>query len=98
MNHADPTVRAALINGLRVLADYLESNPEVPAPAYPVVHTFPAVGEWPQMCAEIDATAARLGVNAHLTGGGHYVAVRFFGPVEYQAVAIPRKNDNERSE
>src|SRR5487761_1769678 len=71
------------INGLRVLADYLESNPEVPAPAYPVVHTLPAVGEWPQMCAEIDATAARLGVNAHLTGGGHYVAVRFFGPVEY---------------
>ena len=50
------------------------------------------------MCAEIDATAARLGVNAHLTAGGHYVAARFFGPVEYRAVAIPRKNDNERSE
>jgi hypothetical protein len=98
MNHADPTVRAALISGLRALADYLESNPEVPAPAYPVVHTFPAAGEWLQMRAEIDATAARLDVNAHLTGGGHYVAVRFFGPVEYQAVAIPRKSDNERSE
>jgi hypothetical protein len=50
------------------------------------------------MRAEIDATAARLGVNAHLTGGGHYVAPRFFGPVEYRAVAIPPKNDNERSE
>jgi hypothetical protein len=98
MNHADPTVRAALINGLRALADYLESNPEVPAPAYPVVHTFPAAGEWPQMQAEIDATAARLGVNAHLTGGGHYVAARFFGPVEYQAVAIPPKNDDEEGE
>ena len=48
------------------------------------------------MCAEIDAIAARLGVIAHLTGGGHYVAARFFGPVEYRAVAIPRKNDSER--
>ena len=98
MNHADSTTRAAIISGFRALADYLESNPEVPVPAYPVVHTFPPDGDWPQMRAEIDATAAQLGVNAHLTGGGHYVAARFFGPVEYQAVAIPRKNDNERSE
>lgn len=98
MNHADSAVRAALISGLRELADYLESNPEVPAPAHPVVHTFPAAGDWPQMRAEIDATAARLGVNAHMAGGSHYVAARLFGPVEYRAVAIPRKNDNERSE
>jgi hypothetical protein len=98
MNHADSTQRAAIISGLRDLADYLESNPEVPAPAYPVMHTYPPAGYWLKMCAEIDATAARLGVNAHLTGGGHYVAARFFGPVEYQAVAIPRKNDNKRSE
>jgi len=98
MNHADSTERAALISGLRALADYLESNPEVPAPAYAVVYKFPPTGDWAQMRAEIDATAARLGVNAHLTAGGHYVAVRLFGPVEYRAVAIPRKNDNERSE
>jgi hypothetical protein len=97
MNHADSTQRAAIISGFRALADYLESNPEVPAPAHPVVHTFPPTGEWPQMCAEIDATASRLGVNAHLTAG-HYVAARLFGPVEYRAVAIPRKSDNERSE
>jgi hypothetical protein len=98
MNHADFTERAAIISGLRSLADYLESNPEVPAPTYPAVHTFPPGGDWARMCAEIDATAARLGVNAHLTAGGHYVAERFFGPVEYRAVAIPRINDNERSE
>lgn len=98
MNDADSTVRAAIISGFRALADYLESNPEVPAPTYPAVHIFPVADDWPQMCAEIDATAVRLGVNAHLTGGGHYVAARFFGPVEYQAVAIPRKNDDERSE
>jgi hypothetical protein len=98
MNHADSTERSALISGLRALADYLESNPEVPAPAYPVVYTFPSADDWAQMRVGIDATAARLGVNAHLTGGGHYVAARLFGPVEYRAVAIPRKNDNERSE
>ena len=98
MTYADSAERAELINGLRSLADYLESNPEVPAPAYPVVHTFPPADDWAEMRAEIDATAARLGVTAHLTCGGHYVAVRSFGPVEYRAVAIPRKNDNERSE
>ena len=98
MNHPDSAARAAIVSGFRALADYLESNPEVPAPAYPVIHTFPVARDWLKMRAEIDATAARLGVNAHLTGGGHYVATRFFGPVEYQAVAIPPKNDNERSE
>ena len=99
MNHADSTERAALISGLRTLADYLESNPDVPATGYPVVYTFPPDGEWPTMCAEIDAIAARLGVVAHVRPPyGHYVAVRRFGPVEYRAVAISRKNDNERGE
>ena len=98
MNDADSTARAAIISGFRALADYLESNPEVPVPTYPVIHTFPAAGDWLQMCAEIDATAARLGVNAHFSGGGHYVATRLFGPVEYRAVAIPPKNDDEEGE
>jgi hypothetical protein len=52
---------------------------------------FPPNGDWAQMCAEIDAAAAWLGVTVRLTGGGHYVAARFFGPVEYRAVAIPRE-------
>lgn len=100
MNHADSTERAALISGFRSLADYLESNPEVPAPAYPIVHTFPPADDWVQMRTEIDATAARLDVHAHVTGGGHYVAARFFGPVEYRAVAIPPKtrSGSEESE
>ena len=98
MNHADSTVRAELINGLRSLADYLESTPEMPAPTWQVMYMFPPHGDWPQMCAEIDAAAARLGVTARLTGGGHYVASRFFGPVEYRAVAIPHDNENERGE
>jgi hypothetical protein len=98
MTHADSTERTALINGFRGLADYLESNPEVPAPGYSTVFTFPPDGDWTEMRAEIDATAARLGVIAHETGGGHYVAIRSFGPVEYRAVAIPPKSDSDNRE
>jgi hypothetical protein len=45
MTYSDPTQRAAFIGGLRALADYLESNPEVPAPIYSTVHTFPPDGD-----------------------------------------------------
>ena len=93
MAYADSTERAALISGLRSLADYLESNPDVPAPIYTQVYTFPPDGEWPAVQAEIDAAAARLDVTAYRSPGGHYVASRSFGPVEYRAVAIPRRND-----
>jgi hypothetical protein len=95
MNYTDSTERAALISGLRALADYLESNPGMPAPTYPAVWTFPPAGDWAEMRADIDATAAQLEVTAHLTAGGHYVATRSFGPVEYRAVAIPRPADDE---
>jgi hypothetical protein len=44
MTYADSTERAALIGGLRALADYLESNPEVPAPGYTDVFIFPPDG------------------------------------------------------
>ena len=99
MTHADSTERAALIGGLRGLADYLESNPEVPTPSYSIVFTFPPDGDWAEMRAEIDAIAARLGVIARETGGGHYVATRSFGPIEYRAVAIPPSDsDNGESE
>jgi hypothetical protein len=98
MTYADSTERAALIDGLRALADYLESSPEVSAPIYSPVHAFPPDGEWAEMRAEIDATAARLGVTAGETGDGHYVAVRSFGPVEYRAVAIPNRDHSEQSE
>jgi len=99
MTYSDPAERAELISGFRALADYLESNPEVPAPGYSAVYTFPPDGDWPAMRAEIDTVAAWLGVIARETPGGHYLAVRSFGPVEYRAVAIPRNDsDSEQSE
>jgi hypothetical protein len=98
MTYTDSTERAAVISGLRGLAEYLESTPEMPAPAYPVIYTFPPTGEWTAMRAEIDNAAALLGVTARDTSGGHYVAARHFGPVEYRAVAIPPDSDSEEGE
>jgi hypothetical protein len=94
MTYPDPTERAAIIGGFRALADYLESNPEVPAPVYPVVYAFPSAADWPAKRVAIDVIAEQLAVTVHETSGGHYVAARFFGPLEYRAVAIPRR-DNE---
>lgn len=95
--YADPGQRARLIAGLRDLAIFLESNPEVPAPIYSNVFTFPPDNGCAEMRAEIDTIAARLGVIACETDG-HYIATRSFGPVEYRAVAIPHRNDSEQSE
>ena len=98
MTYADSTERTDFINGLRGLADYLESNPEIPAPIYSTVYVFPSDGGWPGMCADIEATATRMDVPAHLTISGHYVATRDFGPIEYRAVAIPPKNGSTDEE
>ena len=95
MTYASSTERAELIRGFRGLADYLESNPELPAPIYSTVYAFPSDGDWAQMCADVDAIAEFLRVPAGITGGGHYVAVRAFGPVEYRAVAIPPGCESE---
>jgi hypothetical protein len=99
MTYAEPSGRAALIEGLRALADYLESNPEVPAPSYTDVYTFPPDGDCAEMRAEIDAIAARLGVKADETAGGsHYNAARSFGPIEYRAIAICKHHHPARGD
>jgi len=95
MTYLNSTDRAALISGLRELADYLEETPELPVTGNPVVYAFPPTAAWDAMRAEIDSAAAALGVAGQLNGGGHYVASRSFGLVEYRAVAIPAKTDDE---
>jgi len=95
MTYASSTERAELIRGFRGLADFLESNPELPVPIYSAVYVFPSRGDWAGMCADIDTIAEFLGVPAGITGGGHYVAVRSFGPVEFRAVAIPPGSESE---
>jgi hypothetical protein len=89
MAYADPAERAALIQGLRALADYLESSPEVPAPSHAYVYAFPPGADCAAMRAEIDTIAELLGSQPRETAGGqHYGVTRSFGPIEYRAVAI----------
>ena len=92
MTYANSTERGALIRGLRAFADYLESNSEVPAPGYADVLVFPPDGTDAERRAEIDVIAGQIGETPE-TICGHYVVSRFFGPVQYRAVAIPRDND-----
>ena len=56
------------------------------------VLVFPPDGSDAERRAEIDVIAERIG-EAPETVCGHYVVWRFFGPVQYRAVAIPRDND-----
>src|SRR5438067_995801 len=89
MTYAEPAERAALIAGFRALADYLESNPDIPTTGYATVYAFPPGNACAGMRTEIDSIAAQLGVRTHESAGGsHYTALRSFGPVEYRAVAI----------
>ena len=98
MTYASSAERAEFLTGLRSLIDYLECNPDVPLTSHSVVYAFPADGEWDAKRAEIDRIAALVGVPAARSFGGHYLAVRAFGPVEYRAVAIPPTADRSDTE
>jgi hypothetical protein len=96
VTYAEPSERAALINGFRALADYLESNPDVPVSGYATVYVFPPDGGCAGMRDEIDFIAALLGVTADENADGHhYTALRSFGPVEYRAVAICKHHHHD---
>jgi hypothetical protein len=91
-SYTDTGQRARLIAGLRGLAVFLEANPDAQAPHYTDVLVFPPDGSDAERRAEIDVIAARIG-EAPETLRGHYVVWRFFGPVQYRAVAIPSDSD-----
>ena len=95
--YANPKERERLIAGLRELADFLDQNPQVPAPRSADLLVFPPNGSDAEMFAEIDAIAGRIGTVASDADSprGHYSAVRFFGLVQYRAVAIPNRARNE---
>jgi hypothetical protein len=95
IHHANSAERGRLITGLRQLSDFLDQNPDLPAPRYAEVIVFPARGSNAEMFAEIDVIARQIGATASDTGSpaGHYSAARGFGPVRYRAVAIPTRDD-----
>jgi hypothetical protein len=92
--YADPRQRSQLIAGLRALAAYLEANPDVPAPQYATVHVFPGRGTDKEERAEIDAIAACVNAEPCEIVSGHYTVSRYFGPVEYRAIAIDHSAEN----
>jgi hypothetical protein len=101
-HYANSEQRAALIAGLRDLADFLDQNQRTPAPCRTDLLVFPPEASDAEMFAEIDVIAERIGTTASNVGSPacHYSAVRDFGPVQYRAVAIPsaRRDDSEGSE
>lgn len=97
--YANSEERSDLIGGLRHLANFLDRNPEVPAPRQTEMLVFPPVGSDAEMIAEIDAIAMRIGATASDADSpaGHYSAARYFGPVQYRAVAIPHSARDHES-
>ena len=99
--YANDEERVRLIAGLRDLADFLDQNPEVPAPWGADMLVFPTEASDAEMFAEIDTIAEMIGSTASDADSprGHYSAVRNFGPVQYRAVAIPHSaRENEGGE
>ena len=90
--YANSEERERLIAGLRELADFLDQNAQVPVPRYADLLVFPDRATVAEMFAEIDVIAGQIGATAkrNETPDGHYVASRYFGPVQYRAVAIPQ--------
>jgi hypothetical protein len=90
MTYANAQERRSLIAGLRDLADFLEGNPEVPAPRQENLMVFPPAGTDKEITAEIDRIAALAGaeISDRTADGGHYTAVRKFGRTQYEAVGI----------
>jgi hypothetical protein len=90
--YADGKQRVRLIAGLRDLADFLDGNPDVPAPQRADMLVFPPDASDAEMFAEIDTIAEMIGSTASDADSprGHYSAVRNFGPVQYRAVAVPQ--------
>jgi hypothetical protein len=97
--YANNEERARLIAGLRDLAEFLDQNPQVPAPRYTDMLVFPPTGSDAEMFAEVDTIAEQVGTTASAEEpAGHYRAVRYFGPVQYRAVAIPNARHDEGGE
>jgi hypothetical protein len=99
--YANDEERVRLIAGLRDLAEFLDQNPEVPAPWGTDILVFPIEASDAEMFAEIDTIAELIGSTASDVDSprGYYSAVRSFGPVQYRAIAIPRSaRDNEGGE
>jgi hypothetical protein len=85
----DPKTRTEFINSLRVLAGFLDSNPDIPVPKFGtdiIVHatTYEDGGR-----QEVTRLARLLDVAvSDETPEGHCRATRMFGVIEYRVISI----------
>jgi hypothetical protein len=89
--YPNPEERANFAAGLRALAEFIESRPEIPAPWSADVMVFPPGGSDAERRAEIDAIASRIGTEGQFTHGGHYTAL-----TALRAGRIPRRRHPAR--
>src|ERR1700728_1099586 len=88
---ADLFARTQIVNGLRQLANYLDTHPDVPVNEFGwdllscTRETTDAAG-----MAEVDRIAAILGVQVRddTPEGGHYTAAKTFGRITYEAIHV----------
>jgi hypothetical protein len=98
--HANVSEGIQLIAGLRILARFLETNADVPAPRWVDVMVFPTGSTEHEMRREVDRIAILIGaqVDDQTAVHGHYTTARNFGPVDYRAVFIPADSRKHREE
>ena len=86
----DPAIKGRFIRALRELADYLDQNPAVPVPVYGASIMLHASSADDGGRAQVDRIATLLGAAVYddTAHGGHYWAVRLFGPIGYEITAI----------
>src|SRR3954454_10148787 len=85
------TTRTDFVAGLHALADFIDTNPDLPVPPFQTDIPIHIRGSDEEQRTEVDRLAALLEVSAvdETDTGGHYTATRAFGPVEYRCVAVP---------
>lgn len=88
---SDPlTDRASTIQGLRDLADFLDTHPDVPVNSQSqTFYIFPETDCDACGRAFIDRVAAAISKTPTTSANSYYSAYRSFGPIEYAAVHIP---------
>ena len=87
----DPGAQGKFIRSLRELADYLDRHRNIPVPKYGACLTMHASSAENGGRAQVDHIAKLMhtDINDETPNGGHYWAVRNFGVIGYEIVAIP---------
>lgn len=95
---ADLLARAQVIDGLRQLADYLDTHPDVPVNEYGYdLNGYTTRSTDTTERAAVDQVAAALDVpvDDETRDGGHYIAARTFGRITYRFIHVPARRRAE---